>query len=223
MKRKWIETGKDLLVIFNNHIMLIAFCFTMIGLFKYSNHMLWLWSVLLIVPVVFYAIRIKVKNFFLFFVLHVLFSAFFIAVPISIWIKILCLFVCVFYLIWSVRIRFESKDQGEIAFGPLLMMGTLAFLLIIETAFCHRGLEKVYIALAILFMAGYGIYIFLEHYLKFIYLNESSAANIPETQIFKNGLSQSLLCIGGMVTFLILTANVDILSRVASWIGDMLL
>lgn len=223
MKRKSIETGRDMLVIFNNHIMLVAFCFTVMGLVKQNNPMIWLWALLIVVPVCFYMFRIKVSNFFLFFLFHFLFLCPVIFLPISIWGKILALFTCIFYLIWSVNIRFKCKEQGESEFAPFFMTGGMAFLLILETSFCHRNFENFYIAMAIIYAAGYCMCIFLNHYLKFVSLNESSAANIPEKEIFRQGFKQSAVCIAGMVLFLILTANVNVMSRIASWLGDVLL
>ena len=222
MKRKCIETGRDLLVIFNNHIMLVAFCFTAIGLMEQNSSMLWLWTALFAVPILFYFFRVKVSNFFLFFVLHFMSLLVISFLPITLWAKILSLFVGVFYLIWSLNIRFRNKEQGESVFAPIFMTGGLTLFLIIESSFCHRDLEGVYIALAIIFAAGYCIYVFLDHYLKFIYLNESSAANIPEKEIFINGFGQSAFCIIGMVLFLTLTANVNLLGRIMSWLGDVL-
>ena len=223
MKRKWIETGQDLLIIFINHLILIAFAMTAMGLFRQDEHKVWLWSVLLIIPLIFYVARIKLRNFFLFFALHVAVPVGIIFLPIHILLKLLMVFISMVYFIWSIRIRMQERGYGEGVVAPIFMTGALGVMLLIETSYSQKGWEGIYIAMAIIYAAGYCMYMFTSQYLRFLIVNESSAANIPESEIFHKGFRQTFMYMAGVVTLLVLTANVAWLSYIVSWLGDILL
>lgn len=223
MKRKWIETGQDLLVILINHLVFIAFGTMAMGLFKQDKSMVWLWSMLLIIPLVFYWARIKIRNFFLFFALHLAVPVGIIFIPIHILPKLLMIFTSMVYFIWSIRIRIKERGYGEGVMSPVFMTGAVGVMFLIETSYTKKGWEHIYIVLAIIFAAGYCIYLFTSQYLRFLIVNESSAANIPEAEIFNKGFRQTFMFMAGIVTLLVLTANVEWLAYVVSWLGDILL
>lgn len=223
MKRKWIETGQDLLVIMNNHLMMIAFCVTAMGILKQEDHKLWFWSALLIVPLIFYWSRIKIRNFFLFFALHLAVPVAVIFLPIPVLSKALAVFISIIYFIWSVMIRIKERGYGEDVVAPLFMTGALGIMLLVENYHSQKGWEGIYIAIAIIYVAGYFLYLFTSRYLRFLIVNESSAANIPETEIFQKGFCQSCIYTAGVVTLLVLTANLEWMSYVVSRIGKVLL
>jgi len=223
MKRKWIEAGKNLLVVFNNYLAVLAACIWVMGLFKQDEPLVWLWSMFLIVPYAFYLMRIKLQNFFLFFAMHIALPAGALFLPTDVLPKILLMFICIFYAIWSIRIRINNRGYGESVMPPIFMTFVLGGMLLVEKGYSQRGWESVYIAIAIIYAAGYSMYLFADNYLRFVSVNESSAANIPEKEIFKNGFSQSFLYTSLLVVFLALTAKIDTLSYVTSRIGDLLL
>lgn len=222
MKRKWIGTGQDLLIILNNHLVLIAFAVMIMGMFRQDDHKLWLWSLLLSIPLIFYWARIKISNFFLFFALHLAIPAGFFFLPIHIVPKALMLFISSIYFIWSVKIRTRAEGCGEGVASPLFVIGALGIMMFIETTYLQSGWAKIYIAMAIIYLAGYFIHIFIRQYMRFLLVNESTAANIPEAEIFNKGFGQSFLFAAGVATFLVLTVNVEFLSYIVSWIGSIL-
>ncbi len=223
MKRKWIETGQNLLIILINHLLLVSFSVTVIGMFMPDGHKVWLWSSLLIIPLIFYWMRIKIRNFPLFFALHLCVPVGMLFLPVHILTKILMVFTGVVYVIWSIRIRMKERGHGEGVVGPVSMIGALGVMLLIETSYSQKGWEGIYIAMAIIYAAGYYMYIFTSRYLNFLIVNESSAANIPEAEIFNNGFRQSFMYVAGVVTFLVLTANMEWLSYILSRIGKIVL
>ncbi len=223
MKRKWIETGRDLLVILNNHLLLISIGITFMGVCKQEDHMMWLWSVLLVIPLFFYWARIKIRNFFLFYALHLVVPLGIIFLPISISPKFFAVFISIAYSIWSISIRIKERGCGEDVVAPYFMTGALAIMLLIETYHSQNGWEGIHVAVAIIYAAGYCLYLFISQYLRFLIVNESSAANIPEAEIFHNGFCQSCLYVAGVVTLLVLTVNVEWLSYIVSRIGNILL
>jgi len=222
MKRKWIETGQELLIILLNHLALVSVGITGMGLLRQNDHKVWLWSLLLIVPLLFYLLRIKVRKFFLFFALHLTVPVGCLFLPVRIVPKLLMVFISIVYLIWSVRIRINERGHGENLLGPVFMTVTLGVMLLIETSYSQKGWESIYVAMGIIYVAGYFMYVFTSRYLSFLVVNESSAANIPEAEIFNQGFHQSFMYMAGVVTLLVLTANVQWLSYIVSWIGSVL-
>lgn len=221
MKRKWIETGQDLLVIFNNYLVVIAFCVMIMGLYKQQEHMVWLWAMFLAVPYFCYWARRKVRNFFMFFGLHFMLPIGSVFLPVSLPLKVAMICINTFYAIWSVRIRIQKQGFGENELAPFFVTMMLGAILLVEISYSQRGWENIYIALAIVYAAGYCMYLFVSNYLRFLNVNESSAANIPEKEIFRRGTQQSFLYVSVVAAFLALTANVDVLSRLASFVGDL--
>jgi len=223
MKREWLKTGWDLLIILNNHLVMICLGVTGMGLLKQDKHFVWLWSVLFGIPLFFYWVRIKVHKFFLFIPLHLMVPIGIFLLPIPIVPKILMIFISVVYLLRSIQVRKKEQGHGEGAMHPLLMVCLMGGMLLIETSFSQKGWEAIYLALAIIYAAGYYIYIFVEQYLNFLVVNESSAANIPEEELLKKGGSQLLAFVTGMVAFLVLGLNAKVLAAVFSGIGNGLL
>jgi len=218
MKRKWIEIGQDLLVILLNHLMLISVCVTAVGQFKDYDHKVWLWSVLLIIPIFFYWARIKISNFFLFVALHLAVPVAFLFLPIHIMSKVMMVFTGIVYLIWSIWIRVKERRHGEGLLRPAVMTGSLAVMLLIETFYSKNGWEGIFIAMAIIYAAGYYMYIFTSRYLRFLTVNESSVANIPEAEIFYRGLRQASLYTAGVTALLVLSSSAKWISSMDSWL-----
>ena len=223
MKRNWIETGQNLLVILINHLVLIAFGMTVMGLFDQDEHLVWLWSTTVIVPLVFYWARVKIRNFFLFFGLHLIAPISMFFMPVKVLPKILLFFICMVYFIWSTKIRIqESSNKGEGLLSPLFMAGAVGVMTLIENTHSQKGWESIYLIMAVIYVAGYCIYMYVSQYLRFLVVNESSAANIPEMEIFSHGFGQTMLFMAGCVGLLIFTANIGWLSYLLSFIGDAL-
>lgn len=223
MIRKFIETMQDLLIILMNHLALIGFAMTVMGLFGQEQHYIWLWGILVAVPMVLYYVRVKIKNFLLFFALHLILPVIALMVPVWILPKIILLVIVLIYVVWSVYIRLRSKTMGEGVLKPLLVISVLGALTLVENLNNKMSWEWIYIALAMVYLAGYFIYNFINQYLRFLTVNESSAANIPEREIFSSGMKQTFLFMLGSVVVLFLTANVGWLAYIMSWLGRGLL
>jgi hypothetical protein len=223
MKRNWIETGRNLLIILINHLVLIAFGMTVMGLFNQNQNMIWLWSLMVAVPLVFYWARVKVGNFFLFFILHLMAPVGMFFMPVSILEKLILIFICMVYFIWSIKIRLnESRNKGEDVLPPIFMAIALFVMTIIENTHSQKGWESIYLVLAVIFAAGYCIHMYTNQYLRFLAVNESSAANIPEVEIFTHGFKQSMMFMIGCVILLVFTANIGWLSYLMSFVGNAL-
>lgn len=223
MKHKIIETGQDILIILMNHLVLIGFSMTVMGMFKQKEHYMWLWCVLTAVPLIFYFSRAVIGDFFLFFALHLLIPAAMFFLPIWILPKVLVVGMVIAYMVWSINIRLKGRKKGEDVFAPMFAIAALGVMTLIENAFSKMGWEAIYLWLAIFYIAGYFIYSFTNQYLRFLTVNESSAANIPEREIFSSGMRQTVLFVAGGVLVLFMTANIGWVSYIMSWIGKALL
>lgn len=218
MRRKWIETGQDLLIIFLNHLVMIAFGVTAMGILQQDDHMVWLWSVLLVIPLLFYLAKIKICNFFLFYTLHLAVPIGSIFLPIHLAPKFLMIFISIVYFVWSIKIGIIARGHGEGVVGPTAMTGVLGVMFLTETFYSQKGWESIYVAMAIIYAAVYCMYIYISRYLDFLVVNENSAANIPEEEIFNKGFRQSFIGIASVVIFLVVFSKVEWFARVDSWI-----
>ncbi len=223
MKRKFIESGQALLVILINHLAVIGLGMTVMGLFQQEKNYIWLWCALLMVPIVLYFARVKIGNFFLFFALHLAVPVIVFFLPIWILPKIIMLVMVVMYVVWSINIRLKGRTMEEGLLLPLFVISVLGIMTLIENLHSRMGWEWIYLGLAILYIAGYFIYCFINQYLHFLTVNESSAANIPEQEIFSSGMKQTVLFMGVSIVVLFLTANIGWVSYIMSWLGKGLL
>ena len=223
MKRKLIETGQDLLIILINHLFFVGFGMTAMGLFYQDVNELFLWSCMVVIPYAMYLFRLKIKNFFLFFLLHLAIPVGVFFLPVWILPRILAFVISVVYMVWSIKIRLKDRFPGEEILSPIFILGALGFMAIIDTMHTKKGWEGIFIYMAILYIAGYCIYIYTSRYLNFLVVNESSAANIPEQQIFVSGMKQTLVFLAGGLCILLMTANVGWLSYLVSGFGRMFL
>ncbi len=223
MKRTLIELGQDMLVILINHLVLMGFAVTIMGLFNQENPDLLLWAALGILPAALYFARMELGNFFLFFAIHLLIPVIMLFLPAAILQKVIMMAIVIVYIVWSINIRLKAKTDGENIFAPIFAIGVLGAMALIENFFSKRGWEGYYLLLAIFYIAGYFVYCFISRYLRFLIVNESSAANIPEQEIFTSGMKQTLLFMAGGVVVLFMTANIGWVSYIMSWIGKGLI
>ncbi|MBE7043796.1 MAG: hypothetical protein E7399_09970 [Ruminococcaceae bacterium] len=228
MKRKWIETCQTLLITQMNHWIIITAVMTVLGLFKEERTHLLLWFVFGIVPIMLFFVRESIRNFFLFFAIHMVLpvaAVYLTGLLLSedIVLRIILIALTVIYVIWSIVIRLKSKKNSENLIPPLVAICAMGILTLIENLQCKRGWEWYYLLMAILYLSGYFINFFMNNYLRFLSVNESSAAVMPEQEIFSSGMKQTVLFTIAGVLVLFLTANVKWVSYVLSWVGNVLL
>jgi len=77
--------------------------------------------------------------------------------------------------------------------------------------------------LAILYLGAYFISYFLGNYLRFLVVNESSVAVMPEKEILSSGMKQTALFTAGGLCILLLTANIQWAAYLFSLVGKVLL
>jgi len=219
-----IKFGRELLVTQMNHCLFVAIAITVMGLCGMDSAAIPVWLVLGVVPVLLYIIRKKVHKFFLFFGLHLILPVAAAFWPLHLLVKLLALAMVVIYLIISVRIRLiEDMPAEEENYSPYVVIGGIGGLAIIQNKFAFPEWEKYYFYLVFFYLTCYFIQFFVERYLTFLQVNDTSAGNIPKNAIFHSGLRQTVICTAGALCLFVLTANIEWLSYTLSVLGKGLL
>lgn len=121
---------------------------------------------------------------------------------------------------------YQMTKRPQKLLPPPFFIILLGILSMIEKIMRINDWEMYYFVIVFVYLAGYFLYFFSKQYLQFLSLNENSAANIPEQEIFRNGIKQTLVFGAGSFIVLIMTANIDWLKKIAdqiwNWIMDIL-
>ena len=219
MKRKVIEVITELLVMQMNHLVLISGVITVLGAFGKEEPYFGLWFAMWLVPLLFYIVREKVHNFFLFFALHLFLPIVVLFTPVGVLIKLLILAMVLIYIIWSIRIRLMSEVKQTGLIVPLVAVIAIGGLSLIQNIFIGKSWEKYYMTAIFMYLLCYFIYYFMSRYLRFLQVHATSTANIPEKAIFFSGLKQTVVYTAGGMFIMFLTANIEWLSYVLSLLG----
>ncbi len=216
MNRKPIELCKQFLLIQMNHWVLVPIFVALLGLSGYPKPYMLLWLLMSVIPIYLYFVRSKIKNFFLFYLLHLVVPVLWIVLPIDkLWLKVLLGFMALFYIISSICVKVAGKGTSEGAFLPLYAISTIGL-----SAFAHdfwgdNSWDAYYLTAAFIYLGCYFIHCFIEQYNYFISVNQFSASNIPEFEIFTTGMKQTLMFSAAGLGVLFMTANIEWFSYIA--------
>ena len=215
MNRKSIALARVLLNIQLNHLIFVAGAVAIMGLCGMQTSYLLLWLGLGIVPVGMYYLRVKAKRISVFFagLLAFLIAGF--LLPVNLVVKILTVGMIIVYSIFAFRKKMsENPEMVEIA-SPMafvLIVGALTFQKHIYVSQC-LGLTWAY-------LLGYFLYHFLTEYLKFVQINEKSASNMPEKELFLHGVKQVGAFTGIAIAITFLSSNVEWVAKIVSVLGE---
>ncbi len=218
MSRKRIAQAQILLSIQLNHLIFVAGAVSVMGLSDGSNSYLLLWLVLGIIPVALYILRVKAKRIPVFFagLLAVLVPALFL--PVHLLAKFLIIGMLLAYAIITIRKKMSENPETAVLATPfvyLLLIGGLTFRQHAYTSLC-LGLTWVY-------LLGYFLYHYMTEYLRFVDIHEKSASNVPEKELFLQGMKQVSVFAGIAVVITFLTSNTEWMAKIFAVIGDWLM
>ena len=218
MKKRMMVVVDYLLLSLHNHCAIIAFIITLIGACGLDTPYFWLWMSLWSVPVYLYITRTSVAKILPFFILQLLPVAivFFIKVPV--WLRLMILFLVVFYVISSIKVRFEEIPT-ELSIPPLLSIVLIGGTYIAEDFLLNYDWDFYYLLMAFVCIVSYIFHLFLEQYMSFVYVNKNTASNIPEKEMFVSGLKQTIAYVACGITIMLLTINVEWLPFLLSILG----
>lgn len=210
MRKSRIETASEIVVTQMNHWFYISVALTALGLFNSTEPYMLLCACLGVLPLYGYLIREKVEMFVLFMLLSVLPAAVSFLLPIGdAYAKSLLVIFALFYAVYSIFLRTRSESGVETAVSPVVAFCVAGGLYILQNSQRDIKWDRYYILAMLVYFAGFLIQYFMKHFLTFMKVNDSSASNIPERDIFATGMRQTLLFTVGVTAFLALVGNID--------------
>ena len=216
MSRKTIAVANIILTIQLNHLIFIAAAVSLLGLLGMQNSHLLLWIAAGIVPLIMYVWRIKAQKIPVFFagMLGIFVAGLFL--PMEIIAKLIFAVMLLMYSILSVRKKLTEMPEKEDLISPFIfvaLIGAMAIKNHIHTGVC-TGIAWVY-------LVGYFLYHFVTVYLDFVMIQENSASNMPEKELFAQGIKQVGIFSGIVIFFAALTSTnwiTKTLSLVGGWV-----
>lgn len=187
-----MKISRGLLILLLNHWLFAAAAVTIMGLLGRENPHLLFFIGLGLPAAGFYAVRMKVQNFFLFFFWHLAALACGICLPADWLQKLLTGIIVLIYVIWSVKIRLTQKDMEMELISPIIIIGAMAVLSLVSAYFMDDRWQGTYVLAIGIYLIGCSLYYFLEQYLGFLAVNASTTANLPKKAIFSSGMKQIL-------------------------------
>ncbi len=213
MKKEHVMLGSNLLLSLTNHWVIIAVAIILTGAFGSDTPRLGLWLALWTIPVYYYATRVKVHNFYLFFLSQVLPLVVAFGAKVSGEIKFIWVVMTVFYMVSSIKIRLVEYSP-ELQIHPAVSVGIIGAGFWLEGHLFNYGWISYYTTLIFVYLIFYFFYYFVSQYLSFISVNRNTASNIPEKEIFTAGIKQTVVCVFGGVILMLLSINVEWLTYI---------
>ncbi len=219
MRKSRIEFAKELVATQMNHWFYISIVITALGLFNCDKPHLLVCICLGILPVYGYGLREKIAVLPLFLILSLAPVVLFMLVPLgNVFIRAILIVFSLFYGVYSIYLRTRTDNNWDAAISPVVVFCVTGGLFLLLNSQRELNWDGYYILITLVYFTLFLIHYFIEHFLTFITVNDSSAANIPEKAIFSTGMKQTMLYTGAVVGFLALLANVDWLAKMLATI-----
>lgn len=219
MKQKSIGLLQEILITQMNHwafYPLYLGGMILLGEFVSVNppHLI-LWAVMGIFPLFLYWVRTHVQHFMPFLFCHLLVCILAILLPGEhISVHILQALIGVGYVILSLWIRGQQKGVQDKPVSPIFVV-VLAFISLFYQNYLGHREWNLYLAITVLITLGlYFVVFYLQHYFRFLQVNDSSAAQIPARLIFRSGFKMTFL-------YTLLTMTAALLLSHIEWLGSI--
>lgn len=175
-----------------------------------------MWILCSLIPFLLYLTRQYVSQFALSVGIHVLMVGITMLLPWSTTISHVLYVICgILYAAYSLQMRIRRDNMEDNAIMPVVVVLIGGAALYLYHYMGGTEWDNYYITLIIITMGLHFVNYYIEKYQNFLVVNESSAGQIPATEIFRSGMSMVLLYTGLVVAVLALTANVE-------WLGSLL-
>lgn len=121
-------------------------------------------------------------------------------------------------LLLSVAAMSLRHYQGQISLGDEMLEGFgAAFKLTAQV-----NLDRYYIGAVVLFFGLYCLEYYMEHYLYFLQVNDSSTGHMPAGEIFRSGMGLTCIYTGVGVVVMLLVSHVEWLAGVGAYVKRFL-
>lgn len=217
MKKEKVLMLQELLVTQMNHWILFLLAITVLGIIGADKPVLWKWAVCSLVPLLFAIVRRYSNHFLLFLVSHLLPVAFVIMVPSVAWMEKAALVLLISgYVAYSFYLRIKTEERLDVALNPAAAVGMVGIGLLLQHYQGIQEWESYYVLPIIIFLGLYFIQLYLEQYLHFMIVNDSSKGRIPEKQMFRSGITLVIIFSAAVMVVLLLTSDIRWVGEIAS-------
>lgn len=219
MKIKHIEYAKEVLTEQMNHWMLFPLVLTVMGISRTVTGIhkpdLLLWELCSIFPLIMFIIRCKVNRFYIFALLHVGIAGLVLGLLyIPSFRGGVCVVAAFVYAALSLRMQMKGRLYSE----PIPLPVGVAVSAVAILLQHHQGTDSwdaYYTITLIGTIVLFFIIFYLQHYLDFLAVNQSSAGYLPASEMFRSGLGLTL-------GYTLPGAAVLFISTHFTWLSDIL-
>lgn len=220
MKRNRIVLGREVLVTQMNHWALFPLAVAVIGLAEEAtgngkpNMMMWCLCSLL--PLGLYLVRQHTRHFWQSALCHLAVVGVVFLLPAGdLASRILYIAFGVGYVVNSLSLSFTTEDMQDKGILPPFAVGVGGITMYLLHYQGNEKLDSYFVFSLIAVLGMYFLKYYVEQYLHFLVVNESSAGHIPEREMFHSGMGLAVLYTVLGVAVLGLTAN-------AAWLKSIL-
>lgn len=215
MKKEKVLFLWEILVTQMNHWILFLLGITVMGMIGVAPPVMWHWALCSMLPFLFFLVRRYTNHFVIFMGSHILAVAVFVLLPnASIVEKIVIIICAAYYLCESFVLRIKSEERLDHVMNPMLAVGLAGLGYLLQHYQGTQDWESYYVLPVVVFLGLYFVQLYLQQYLNFMVVNESSAGHIPEKEMFRSGITLVSLFSIGASAVVLLTANIG-------WVGQI--
>ncbi len=224
MNRKWIRIARGFLVTQMNHWALFPLSLFAKGFTGCVEPRIWLWLGVGILPFLFFLLRERLRRFPALVVCHgAVAAALICCLPgwtgsDDRWIYVTA---AVGYAVYSVVYRLLREDIQDEKFAMPLVVGISAVSLLLIRYQGYLEWDSYYVLSLIAVFALYFLSAYLERYLDFLAVNESSTGHIPEREIFSSGGRLTALYVAFITLALLLSSGVGWLRAILTILREV--
>lgn len=223
MDQERITAFRELLVTQMNHWALYPLVMTAAGLTDMEYIPLWQWILCSLAPFVFFFVRRYTNGFLMLALSHAgMWICFWLLPSPNLIMKAALQVFLTCYLIYSLFLRIARRDRLDGSMHPGMTLGITAAALMLLHYHGQKRWDIYYVITLILCMGLHFLHYYLEQYLRFLVVNDSSAGHIPEKEIFRSGIGLAALYTAAGMVILLLTADIGWLGKIAGFFKMLL-
>lgn len=224
MKKVNLILVREFLITQMNHWVLFMMAVTILGLSGNEKPDIIRWCLLSIFPGLLYLIRRKLSKVLPFTISHTALAVimWFLLKSSNMTAAVLFTLCLVFYLVNSVYIKVCSDNDMNRPLPPAVAVAIGALALFIQHSQGHQDWDIYYMIPLVVFLCFYYLCYYMEKYLYFVRVNESSTGHMPKAEIFRSGIGlTTIFTLFGAAVFL-MAANVEWFSVILAKIREAL-
>lgn len=222
MQKSWIHYLKEILITQMNHWILVVAALTILSIFPAQGLHLGFLLSLGIIPIFYYALRLKTKRYFFFILLHLVPFLILPFCKASLVLILVTGAILVFYLVYSIKTKVSDIHVENPFVGPAIGVCCIAICLFFHNKYGKVDIRNYYTIAFFAFLLVFFIYYFIENYVWFVTVQKNSVDNISEQSLWIGGLKQLLIFVAIACVCMLSLINFEWLSFVVSKIGDFL-